>query len=97
MDRGDCWATVRGVAESNMIEVTQQQQQRDAAEHPITHRTVPTARNYPAPNVNTTPVEKPCYDRILHNESEYVHWTTWMNVTENAHRLKGPRSTSPFM
>ena len=59
-------------------------------------RTVPTARDYPAPNVITTPGEKPRYNIILHNENEYLHWTTWMNLIGNAHRHKGPCSTIPF-
>lgn len=34
---------------------------RDSAKHPTGHRTVPTMKTYPAPDVNSAKVEKLCH------------------------------------
>ena len=38
---------------------------RDAALHATMHRTVPTTKSYPAPEVNSAEVAKTCYEESL--------------------------------
>lgn len=43
------------------------------AEHPTMPRTVPTTKKYPAPNVTSTAVEKPCRTYIGDSERGSDH------------------------
>lgn len=58
--RGDTWqclGTFLVVTMSGLVPLIP----GDAASHSTVARIVPTAKNYPAPNVNGAEVEKPCF------------------------------------
>ena len=60
------------------------------ARHPTTHRTAPTTKSYPAPNINSSAVEKP-WPRGTSSPTSYPHATASETEDEERARRIGER------